>query len=116
MINYKLALVLKKAGFPQKEPNQYRFMQDGTTERVYFPILSELVEEMPMRQKYLGTVNDAHFVLRKLVSSKEGGEYRAYYEDEDTNEIVPGYEFVGDADVAVAKLYIKLNERHSKRR
>ena len=113
-MNYKLAKQLFDKGFPFGDvPKGVVAVTDSLRidgDWYLIPTLEELIDAMPMRKKYLGTVNDAHFVLRKLVGNENI--YRAYYEDEDTNESVPGYEFTEkEASVAVAKLWLKLNDK-----
>ncbi len=110
-MNTELAQKLKDAGFPQTfEPYKLKLAMAGLSiDMPYFPTLSELIEAMPMRAKYLGTVNDAHFVLRKLVTSSNESRYWAYMEDEDTYEPVEGYSFRdAPADVVVANLWLAL--------
>lgn len=142
MISYELAKKLKDAGFIagsySKRTNQWYLGEkyvvtgneinsieypgpwrqhlwtiDFAKELVYIPTLAELVEAMPMREKHLDTVNDAHFFLQKLVSTNP--EYRAMYVDEDTNEWVEGFQFVGEAETVVAELWIKLRAFHKDR-
>lgn len=136
MMNYELAKKLKDAGFPPPEVTTTGDYSSWTIEKtyggayatnehlirvfpgmsysrdlVYVPILSELIEAMPMRAKYLGTINDAHFVLRKLVSVVPE-RYWAYMEDEDTNLPVEGYSFRDmPAEEAVANLWLALNQK-----
>uniref|UniRef100_A0A6M3J888 Uncharacterized protein n=1 Tax=viral metagenome TaxID=1070528 RepID=A0A6M3J888_9ZZZZ len=106
-MTYELAKQLKEAGFPQEVKNGEWFVPGIANPEVYMPTLSELIEAMPCRKKYLGIINDAHFVLRKLVSREE--EYWAYYEDEDTDKPVDGYSFRNmPAEEAVARLWLKL--------
>lgn len=125
-MNYELALKLKEAGFPQEPATHWigggtvevdenygekrKIVSHTKRELVRYPTLEELLEQMPMRKKYLGTVNDAHFVLRKIVTFS-GEEYLAAYEDEDTGIPVPRYEFYGSALVAVANLWLALNSK-----
>ena len=100
---------LRRCGSPGLCPNDD--LIEINNDFYFQPTLSELIYAMPMRAKYLGTINDAHFVLRKLVSGDQN-QYWAYMEDEDTDEPVVGYSFREEpADVVVAKLYIKLNEK-----
>lgn len=117
-MNYELAKQLKNAGFSQQKGRGY-YLPDAAAsgsqddvfkkEFVYIPTLEELIDEMPMRRKDLGTVNDAHFVLRKLVSTDKNS-YWTYMEDEDTNKEIEGYIFRNEpADVVVAKLWLALN-------
>ena len=108
-MNYALAKRLCLAGFPFK----YSDRADTDSEKIAEftpPTLEELLDQMPMRKKYLGTVNDAHFVLRKLVTV-DGEEYLAAYEDEDTYNSVPGYEFFGTPTEAVANLWLAINKK-----
>ena len=149
MINYELALKLKKAGFPQELENgdwgycvdcgetsdlhlthddndeggfvgndyihrigdEHRL--DGHNVMIKVPTLSELMSAMPMREKHLGTINDAHFQIWKLVSRNEEGKYRACMVDEMNGHIIEGYSFtsVGGAEEAVANLWLALNEK-----
>lgn len=123
-MTYELALELKNAGFLQGHPSGDHHAGGGWFDTdgdfswhptgngdVYAPTLSELIEAVPMRRKDLGTVNDAHFVLRKLVS-RLPGVYWAYMEDEDSDEPIEGYSFRNEpADVVVARLYVALNKK-----
>lgn len=113
----KLALVkeLKDAGFPLKPATMgsdaARIKSFGYEGIWLFPTLEELLEEMPMRRKDLGTVNDAHFVLRKLVGTNKNS-YWAYIENEDTYGEIEGYSFRNEpADVVVARLWLALNKK-----
>ena len=118
-MNYELAKRLKDAGFPiffsyakfvLEKPWGSELSPDTEHYGYIFPTLEELLDQMPMRKKYLGTVNDAHFVLRKLVTV-DGEEYLAAYEDEDTCSGVPGYEFWGSPTEAVANLWLAINSQ-----
>lgn len=112
-MNYELAKKLKDAGFPQDGPSLSKGGSNWELPVVYFPILEELIEAMPMRRKDLGTINDAHFVLRKLVS-EDRNQYWAYMEDEDTNEPVLGFSFrEKPAVIVVANLYVALHEKNN---
>ncbi len=124
-LSYNTAQRLKEAGFPQIGKSFIWFDPSGSekirmhlsdvidfknTGYTYSPLLSELISEMPMRKKYLGTVNDAHFVLRKLVGVRPA--YRACYEDEDTGMPVPGYDFVNEIpEEAVSLLWMEINRK-----
>lgn len=104
-MNQELAQKLKEAGFPQN--GNFDFEWDMAS-----PTLSELIDAMPMRAKYLGTVNDAHFVLRKMVVGAPGRLYRALMEDEDTGKAVEGYNFIAAIpEEAVGKLWLALNKK-----
>ncbi len=112
MLSFETCKKLKEAGFPRDWDMAALYnSKTGKEMGVIGPSLSKLIEAMPMRQKYLGsTVNDAHFVLRKLVGLTP--EYRAYYEDEDTGLAVEGYSFKNRiAEEAVAQLWLALNEK-----
>ncbi len=128
-MTYEMAVQLKQAGFPQKPTKPFpgfgEFYVVGdsgtiigstptnTREFIYYPTLDELIEAIPMREKHLGTVNDAHFVLRKLVGNSP--RYHAYMEDEDhpDNWGIEGFSFIEtDPKVAVAKLYLALHKLH----
>lgn len=67
---------------------------------------------MPMRAKNLGTINDAHFQIWKLVTRNPKGDYRACMVDENNGNIVDGYNFVSEdgAEEAVANLWLALNK------
>ena len=76
-----------------------------------YPTLGDLVDAMPMRRKDLGTINDAHFVLRKLVTSKPK-QYRAAMEDEDNGNYIEGFDFIADtAEESVALLWLALDKK-----
>lgn len=71
------------------------------------PSIETLLSLMPMSCKHLGTINKAHFVLRKLVC-KDCNCYRAYYEDEDTSKPIEGFEFKGELREVLTNLLKKL--------
>lgn len=121
-MNYDVAKKLKDAGFPQKDylakeqPNGW-IAEDGdfadwkvSDEYIYVPTLSELIEAMPMRVKYIdGLINDAFFILEKLCGQKAS--YRASLDgDFETEEIAKKWQFVKDTpEEAVANLWLALN-------
>ena len=110
-----LAKQLESTGFKTKYHTGD--VENGKLVAVPNPSLSELLDAVPMRQKYLGTVNDAHFVLRKLVTSSKINQYWAYYEDEDTEKPIEGYSFRGEqAKTVIAKLLIALKVLSTKQK
>ena len=119
-MDYELARQLKEAGFPldYEDKKRWHILPSGDMlsqgayleSHISVPVLSELIEAMPMRCKNLGTINDAHFVLRKLVSADKN-QYWAYYEDEDIGVALKDYSFRNEpADVVVSKLWLALNK------
>ncbi len=93
MINYKLAKQLKDAGFPQKEfgePCAEHYHKQG--EMCYIPTLSELIDACGDDFRSLDYDWD----------------YREWYAKGSNGGIVRGEE---SPDIAVAKLWLKLNEQ-----
>lgn len=119
-MNYDIAKQLKDAGFPQEGEGTYSETHDSMMSsgcnvyrpNVYYPTLSELIAAMPQRMKSIGSINDAHFVFRKLVTQTKDI-YSAYYEDEDTNNAIDGYAFFGGMSEVVARLWIAVNKKLS---
>lgn len=78
-------------------------------------MIEDLLKQIPCRKKYLGTINDAHFVLRKLVSSTNNT-WRAYYEDEDTEKSVDGFDFVSEGIEECCNKLLDAIENHDSAR
>ncbi len=122
-MNYELIKKLKDARFPFKgETNGCTYHEvNGTTMDIAIclcdaPTLSELIDEMPARVKYIeGLCNDAQFCLAKTVGSS-GVFYIALLEGQwDDEEIGNKYRFVTKTpEEAVALLWLELNEKHEK--
>jgi len=95
-MNYKLAKQLKDAGFPQEGINKDRGFNIETGEPIMFPTLSELID----------ACGDISFELNKEDTGKKWtacGEY-------------PDSEEGKTPEIAVAKLWLKLNQNNDKRK
>ncbi len=124
-MDYKLAKQLKDAGFPQKPTklNKYPLYcaemsmpwkygvnktPEGTSEYSKIPTLSELIEACGKETLVLWQYNKNWFAgLRRIMNSK--GKVLT-----DTHTLIIDYEDyeIGESkDIAVAKLYLKLNKK-----
>lgn len=143
-MDYNTALALKNAGFKQGNWGKYysenkvlggiplKLNEDGSIEVsvidshlhdgmvpdgddvAYVPTLSELIDQMQSRYKYIdGLINDAHFILVKTFI--DGGKvgYIAYLDgDWESSEIENKYRFISEnASVAVSSLWLALNHK-----
>ena len=115
-MEYNLVKKLKDAGFPQTGNSSHwwhdKEVKDYNEGKAYIPTLSELIEAMPKRIKYLdGLINDAIFELQKMWCLS-GKIYRARLNgDFESDDIAKEWSFNCETpEEAVARLWLALQK------